>query len=199
MPSIFEETLKLLEQKNQESLLKSMDNVHHKGLFSLVVGGTENGHLTRVFIATKKIKPYAVQLHSHTYNLKIGVIKGQFVHHITHECGLNAKGMNVARLKKYKYQSPLNDGNGLEYLDTLPYSLYDCNVPDGGEMYLNAEDIHSVSASKGAMWIVQELGFKNKHSTVLGRDFVVDGLYTQPLQYQVNDMWQKVYTEIKKL
>lgn len=197
--SIFETALRLLEERNKESLEKSLDNVHHDGLFSLVIGGTENGLLTRVFIATKKIKPYTVQLHSHTYNLKLGVIKGHFLHHTAVECGEGAKGMNVASMKLYKYQSPLNGGKGLELIGNRKYSLYDHYIPVGAEIFLNSDDIHTVSVSKGTMWIVQELGFNKNHSSVIGTEFIADGLYTQPLQYQVNDMWQKVYQEIKKL
>ena len=65
--------------------------------------------------------------------------------------------------------------------------------------------VHSDKAQKaikkieGTMWVLQEHGFKTHESIVLGRKFITDGLYTIPKQYQVNDMWQKVYASLKKL
>ena len=50
---IFEQTLKLMENVSKDSLDKSIEDCHVAGLFSLVVGGTENGELTRIFYATK--------------------------------------------------------------------------------------------------------------------------------------------------
>lgn len=194
MENIFKRTLRLMEEPNVESLQMSMNDVHQKGLFSLVVGGTENCKLTRIFIAKNKIKPFAAQLHSHVYDLNIGVIKGTFLHHSAHECGRNAKGVNLGT---YKYQSPLNGGAGLEYIEDKPYSLYDNYVPETGSFYLNHNDIHTVSASKGTMWIVEELGVKSKSSIVVGKRFIVDGLYNQPKQYQVNDMYQIVKRELE--
>lgn len=194
MKNIFERTLDLMNSPDPESLLMSMDDVHQKGLFSLVVGGTENCKLTRIFIAKNKIKPFAAQLHSHVYDLNIGVIKGTFLHHSAHECGRNAKGVNLGT---YKYQSPLNGGVGLEYIEDKPYSLYDNYVPETGCIQLSHNDIHTVSVSKGTMWIVEELGVKSKSSIVVGKRFIVDGLYNQPKQYQVNDMYQIVKRELE--
>ena len=50
---IFEHTLELMENISYEALNKSIADCHIDGLFSLVVGGTENGELTRIFYATK--------------------------------------------------------------------------------------------------------------------------------------------------
>ena len=197
--SIFHYALGLMNNQNEGSLLKSLDNVHHKGLFSLVIGGNENGSLTRVFIATKKIKMSAIQLHSYTYDLSIGVIKGEFMHHTAMQLGCGAVGANSIKLDKYRYRSPLNGGNGLEFLEDATYLVQSSNIPEGGEVLLSHTDIHSVSVSKGAMWVLQEHGFKTHKSIVLGRKFITDGLYTIPKQYQVNDMWQKVYASLKKL
>ena len=62
---LFDEVLEMMRNPNKDSLVKSLADVHCKGLFSLVVGGTENGNLTRIFYATKKIKPFDIQFHSH--------------------------------------------------------------------------------------------------------------------------------------
>ena len=39
----------------------------------------------------------------------------------------------------------------------------------------------------------------NHHTFTWADDLETDGLYTIPKQYQVNDMWQKVYASLKKL
>jgi len=66
---------------------------------------------------------------------------------------------------------------------------------------MNETDIHTISCSKGSIWIVEELGFKTEESTVLGVPFTVDGLYTEPTMFQINDKCQivlKYVTEMLK-
>ena len=74
MKSIFKIAHELVHDENitWDTLDLSMADVHHKGLYSIVIGGTEHGELTRVFIATEKIEPYVLKLHSHTYDLRLG-------------------------------------------------------------------------------------------------------------------------------
>lgn len=203
--SIFTHALNLMDNQDPKSLEKSIDNCHHKGLFSLVIGGTENGKLTRVFIATKKIKLSGCTFHSHTYDLTIGVIKGEFMHHIAKDSDMfmmNSSPTDVmfnwVRLPTYHYQSPLNNGKGLEFDSMKEYYINSTVVPAGGEIHLRHTDIHSVTVSEGTMWVLQEHGFETDKSTVIGKPFTVDGLYTPPKQYQVNDMWQLVYNELKE-
>lgn len=198
MISLFKQVLEMMNNQDQEALQKSMDNVHHEGLFSLVIGGKENGRLTRVFIATQKIKPFACQLHSHCYDLKIGVIKGEFLHHEAVRTSVD-HNVGLCSLPTYLYHSPLNGGNGLEFEGHEKYILCDRYIPPAGEAFLHHHDIHTVSVSKGTMWIVQEQGFQSNVSTVVGKRFVLDNLYKQPQQYQINDMWQKVYEEVKQI
>lgn len=50
-------------------------------------------------------------------------------------------------------------------------------------MYLPPDLVHSVSCSKGSMWVVQELGFQDDSSTVLGTNFSTEGLYNEPKQF----------------
>ena len=69
----------------------------------------------------------------------------------------------------------------------------------GSQISLTANDIHTVSCSKGSIWVVEEKGFESNKSTVLGVPFILDGLYTKPELYQVNDMCQHVAKELKTL
>lgn len=182
----------LLKSPSGESLAMSMDEVHHKGLFSLVIGGTEHGKLTRVFIASKKIKPFAVQLHSHRYNIKLTAVKGVVVQHEA------AEGVDV-KLSKYHYQSPLNGGSGLTYQEDSLYDLKEYSVPVGSSVEMGCNAIHTVSCTKGSIWIVEEKGFETERSVVLGVPFILTGLYKQPKQFQVNDSVQLVMKELKKI
>lgn len=197
---IFDEVYKMMRNPNQDALSKSLNDVHLNGVFSLVVGGTENGLLTRAFIATKKIKPFDIQFHSHRYHLTIGVIHGNFKHHIAYETTHDDYRLyHDVKLNTFKYKSPLNGGNGLTKTGSSCYSLRSYDVPVGGEMFLPHDLIHSVSVSKGSVWIVQEHGFVDDSSTVLGTPFITEGLYNEPKQYQVNDMYQLVFEKLKKL
>ena len=66
----------------------SLKNCHAKGLFSLVVE-SNNGQLLRVFVAQEDVNPFDIQLHSHKYDLTIGVLCGEFTHHdATDWCGV---------------------------------------------------------------------------------------------------------------
>jgi hypothetical protein len=196
---IFKDLHKMLLNVNKESLDKSIADCHIKGCFSLVVGGTEHGNLTRVFIATKKIKPFDIQFHSHRYDLKIGVIHGVFEHHIAYPLNRDAVNPNFVTLKEYDYKSPLNGGNGLVFTGVNKFCVESAKIPIGGELYLDSKDIHSVSVSKGSIWVVQELGFQDDSSVVLGTDFSTEGLYNKPEQFQVNNMYEQVLKHLKKL
>ena len=197
---VFEELYEMMMNVSKDSLDMSIADCHVKGCFSLVVGGTEHGKLTRVFIATKKIYPFDIQFHSHRYDLKIGVIHGVFDHHIA-EGAFDQEYLDghCVKLKKYEYLSPLNGGNGLKHVGEHCWNLKSYRVPVGGEMYLPSELIHSVSCKKGSIWVVQEQGFNCDSSVVLGTDFSTDGLYNKPEQFQVNNMYEQVLKHLKKL
>lgn len=202
---IFDEVYKLMTGLiDPETLSKSLADVHIKGVFSLVVGGTDNGSLTRIFVANKKIKPFDIQFHSHRYNLTIGVVHGCFEHHVANHLSnewtsYSRLCKNNIKLKTYIYRSPLNGGNGLTYLSDANYTLESYQIPVGGEINLSANELHSVSCSKGTIWIVKEHGFVEDSSIVLGNSFITEGLYNQPQQYQVNDNFQLVLEKLKKL
>lgn len=178
------------------SLDLSITDVHAKGLFSLVVDGTEFGKLTRIFIADKKIKPFDVQLHTHRYPLRLTTICGKFTHHLAIE---TPQPQYNSKMTKYSYKSFLLGGSGLSYLDEVNVVFEDYLVPPASQIELGVEDFHTVSVSKGTMWIVEELGFEKDSSEVLGVPFITEGLYNQPEMFQVNDKCQLVLKELKKI
>ena len=196
---IFDELHEMMLNVDKQSLDMSITDCHLKGCFSLVVGGTEHGKLTRVFVATKKIKPFDIQFHSHRYDLKLGVIHGVFEHHVAYPLNHDTINPNFVALKEYSYKSPLNGGNGLTFTGVNKFSVESAKVPVGGELYLDCKDIHSVSVSKGSIWVVQEQGFNQDSSVVLGTDFSTEGLYNKPEQFQVNNMYEQVLNKLKKL
>ena len=206
---IFDEILKMMTTPNQTALDMSLSDCHVDGLFSLVVGGEKDestgklkhGTLTRVFVATKKIKPFDIQFHSHRYGLKIGVIDGVFEHHVAYPYSVHdgIGSLNTIKMKAFHYKSPLNGGTGLEYVQDGNFKLESYKIPKGGEVFLESYEIHSVSCSKGSVWIVQEQGFDCDHSVVLGTSFQTEGLYNTPKQFQTNDIFTLVYDKLKKL
>ena len=190
MKTIFKIAHELVHNENitWDTLDLSMADVHHKGLYSIVIGGIEHGELTRVFIATEKIEPYALKLHSHTYDLRLGVIKGVFQHFQAVECGEGAKGPGSIYLDKYEYKSPLNGGNGLKYIKRAPYSIMNHYVPPSGEVFFDSSIIHTVAVEAGTMWIIKECGKKTKTSIVLGEKFTTENLYTKMDRLEL-DRW----------
>lgn len=184
--------LDLLKNATEETLNMSLDNCHAEGLFSLVIGGTHNGNLTRAFIANKEIKPYDVQLHTHTYGLSLTVLSGSFLHHTVRVAPDNGNTDNYPiHLLQYKYTSPLNGGNGLVDDGWIDCSIQSNYLPPGAIVsYMGNLDIHTVSCSAGTVWIVEECGFKQRFSYVYGKKFNLDNLYLRPSQYQINDAVQ---------
>lgn len=193
----FKKILDLLNNPNQESLKLSMNDVHHKGLFSLVIGGVEFGKLTRVFIANEKIKPFEVQLHSHRYPIRLTTIKGKIKHFAAFRS--EVVDCHTVSLSEFDYKSPLNGGNGLKYLQETNVIIKDYILPIGASLEMTENEIHTVSCSKGSIWIVEELGFKTDKSQVLGVPFITDGLYQEPKSFQVNDNHQLVKKEVAKI
>ena len=193
----FKKIFDLLKNPNQESLKLSMNDVHHKGLFSLVIDGTEFGNLTRAFIADEKIKPFEVQLHSHRYPIRLTTIKGQIKHVVAFRSEI--VDCHTVSLSEFDYKSPLNGGKGLSYEKETNVIIKDYHLPIGSTLQMTENEFHTVSCDKGSIWIVEEQGFKNDFSKVLGVPFVTDGLYNPPASFQINDKCQIVAKEIKKL
>jgi hypothetical protein len=165
---------------NTPDLSKSLNNVHYPGMFSLVFNGTKNGQLTRAFIAKKKLPPYKVQFHSHRYDLLITPLTDGIVHHTLID------GDELCA-PAYKYRSPLNGGNGLSWHNIGYYDVKSSPMIVGATYSLSSDDIHTMSCKKDSVWIVEELGFRSETSLVVGVPFHLDGLYTVPEQFQVND------------
>lgn len=187
----------MLENPDADALEMSLDNVHSEGLFSLVLGGTEHGKLTRVFVANKKLKPFGVQLHTHRYSIKLTVIKGHVKHYTTTDCeSINHESVV---LPQYKYKSVLNGGFGIRYMKDRVVQVKEFTIPVGATVHMNSDQFHTVSCSKGSMWIVEEQGFEKDHSLLLGVPFTVNDLYTKPRGSQVMDMFNAVHAVVKNL
>ena len=166
----------------------------HIGLFSLVIGGGESGTLKRIFIAHKDIKSYDVQLHTHRYPIILTHLKGYLRDHqaIHDENGRN-------KLNVFSYRSPLNGGKGLSYKCDMQFNITEYHLPVGTQITMDTSQFHTVSCKAGAIWMVEELGFKTKESKVLGVPFTIDGLYNKPEQFQINDNVQTVLRQVNWL
>lgn len=210
----------ILRKPNQESLKMSLAETHHPNVFSLVIDGTEAGNLTRVFIAKGKLKPFEVQLHSHRYPIRLTTIAGSIKHFIAKEIDDNprqsvyhgnvtsyARDNKVLRKSKdrslfmseFEYKSPLNKGQGLKYNRDVEIMIDEYPLPVGSTVNMSENDVHTMSCSKGSIWIVEEQGFKSDSSIVLGVPFITDGLYNKPQQFQINDNVQIVLSTINKI
>lgn len=198
MEEYLKRILRLVDNPNNESLRFSMRNVHARGIFSLVIDGDEPGKLTRVFISNRKLKPFQVQLHTHRYPVTISILKGNITHH-TAESAKLMDDRNKVWISQYKYRSVLNGGTGLEYVGMVSKELKEYKLPIGSKIDLETYEYHTMSCSKGSIWVVEEKGFERDYSMVLGVPFVTDNLYNEPAMFQVVDNCQKVSRTIKNL
>lgn len=187
----------LVKNPNPESLKLSLADTHQKGIFSLVIDGTEFGKLTRVFIVETKLKPFEVQFHTHRYPIRLTMIKGNIRHYIASP--VNVKDAHTVELSEFEYKSPLNGGSGLKYLQESTFVIKDYSLPIGSTVEMNETEYHTMSCSKGSIWIVEEKGFKTESSKVLGVPFITDGLYNEPKMFQVNDKCQILAKELKRI
>lgn len=190
----------ILKKPNQDSLNLSMSDTHHKGIFSLVIDGTEFGKLTRVFVAHQQLLPFEVQLHTHRYNIDITVIKGQIRHYVADILPDHVVPQaDIQTMSLFDYKSPLNGGEGLRYKKDVPVQINEYGLPVGSTLHMHCNEYHTMSCSKGSIWIVEEQGFKSESSKVLGVPFVVDDLYNEPKSFQINDNFQIVKKAIKEI
>lgn len=97
------------------------------------------------------------------------------------------------------YKSPLNGGNGLRYLKDVKGSIVTQTLPIGTTSEMKGNEIHTISCSKGSIWIVDEQGFTTDRSLVVGVPFQTDGLYKDPKQFQTNDNFTKVKSILKNI
>lgn len=186
-----------IRNANPETLSKSLNNVHANGMFSLVIGGTENGKLLRVFIAHEKLKPYDVQLHTHRYPINLTTIKGNIKHYLA--VIENDQAYNTQKMSMFDYKSPLNGGVGLTYESDEEVKIREQHIPPGSTIHLGVNDFHTISCNKGSIWVVEELGFEKESSKVLGVPFITESLYTAPQQFQINDNYQLVKQELSRI
>ncbi|MDA8708612.1 hypothetical protein N9M10_04485 [Hellea sp.] len=104
-----------------------------------------------------------------------------------------ASAQGAIEMPTYKYKSALNGGDGvLRYVDERSILIDEYVIPPAATLYLKHSDVHTVSCSKGAIWVVEELGFRANETTVLGSPFCVDDLYRKPKQFEINNAYQKL-------
>lgn len=184
----------LLKNPKQESLNLSLHNTHHKGVFSLVIDGLEFGKLTRIFISNHEIKPNTVQLHTHRYPIRITAIKGDIKQHRAYPTEI--EDSYSTQLSVFRYDSPINGGNGLSYLKEGFFILKDHSFPVGSSMQMNEDEFHTMSCSEGSIWVVEEQGFKKDYSMVLGIPFTTNNFYTKACPLIIQQSVDLVSTEL---
>ncbi|WZE63552.1 hypothetical protein PANI_CDS0032 [Maribacter phage Panino] len=189
--------LTYFEIPDLSALNLSMNNVHYKGMFSLVIQGSEFGKLKRVFIAGEELREHEVQFHTHRYPITLTVLKGTVRHHTA--TPTQDTDQSVVSLSIWDYLSPLNGGVGLTYHGEGGFKLDDYSLPETSTIYIEPHEYHTMSVSKGAIWVVEEYGFETEGSKVLGVPFILDDLYTKPKSFQTYGMFQRVKKQLKSL
>lgn len=170
-------TLKeLICNPNPESLAKTRGDVHAEGLYSIPFAGQENGKLSRAFIAFDPVKPFDIQLHTHCYPIRITVLQGYVKHHVATPVDEFVPG--CITIDKWQYRSPVRHGDSkFTYAGEHHLQLQEYSLPIGSSITLAPTDIHTVSCSKGSIWVVEEQGYVTEESMLFGIPFTADTMY----------------------
>lgn len=180
---------------DEKTLSMSLSDVHAKGMFSLVISGNEPGKLIRVFIAKEKLRAFDVAMHTHRYPVKITAIKGK----INQIIGTPTVNDIYPVMSVYNYKSFLNGGEGLSYINETPVIINEFTQPISSCLKMGSDIFHTMSCSKGSIWIVEEMGFETDSSKVIGIPFTSENLYNKPEMFQVNHAAQLVLKELNLL
>ena len=186
----FQYFLDLIQKAPEETLNLSLVDVHHKGIFSLVIKGTRFGELTRVFISDVQINPFEVQLHTHRYPLQITALVGEIIHHVAFKSEI--EDLHTITIPCFNYHSPMNGEKKIEYVNDLHFIVKSYNMPIGSSVYMTEHDFHTMSCSKGSIWVVEEQGFRSDYSRFLGIPFETTNFYKKPTNYQLNSKRKQV-------
>ena len=198
--NIFKEACDYLSKEpNRQNIDMSLKNTHVKGMYSIVLNIDNDGNLFRVFYATEEIKPYEIALHEHRYNLTLGFIDGCIKQHSLIETYTEVCTCERVDLPVFKYETPLNGGNGLTYIVDIFAYIISTDMPLYSSVYLNANDIHTISCTKDSMWIVREetLGYNKNYSYVYGKPFTTDGLYDKISDEEYNNIFNLIKDKLK--
>lgn len=206
--NIFKEACDYLSKEpNRQNIDMSLKNTHVKGMYSIVLNIDNDGNLFRVFYATEEIKPYEIALHEHRYSLTLGFIDGCVKQHSLIETSLIETYGETGEtyicerisLPVFKYDTPLNGGNGLTYIEDIFAYIISTDMPLYSSVYLNADDIHTISCTKSSMWIVREenLGYNKNYSYVYGKPFTTDGLYDKISDEEYNNIFNLIKDKLK--
>ena len=200
--NIFKEACNYLSKEpNRQNIDMSLKNTHVKGMYSIVLNIDNDGNLFRVFYATEEIKPYEIALHEHRYNLTLGFIDGCIKQHSLIETYTEVCTCERIDLPVFKYETPLNGGNGLTYIVDIFAYIISTDMPLYSSVYLNANDIHTISCTKDSMWIVREetLGYNKNYSYVYGKPFTTDGLYDKISDEEYNNIFNLIKDKLKPI
>ena len=198
--NIFKEACNYLSKEpNRQNIDMSLKNTHVKGMYSIVLNIDNDGNLFRVFYATEEIKPYEIALHEHRYSLTLGFIDGCIKQHSLIETYTEVCACERIGLPVFKYETPLNGGNGLTYIEDIFAYIISTDMPLYSSVYLNADDIHTISCTKGSMWIVAEerLRYNKNYSYVYGKPFTTDGLYDKISDEEYNNIFNLIKDKLK--
>ena len=186
----------LINNAPQEAIDMSLDDVHAPDLFSLVFHCDENKKLKRAFIAGADITPYQIQLHTHRYPLRITVIQGTVTHHRAVEVasGHIEHYQNRVFMDSMSYRSAIvagEDAGKVEVIaENVELSVSDFVIPPGASIELTEHDIHTVSCSAKAIWIVEELPIEKpcEITKMYGVPFKTVSMYEKPLPDYLHHM-----------
>lgn len=198
---------KLILNAPSSALEMSLDNVHAPDLFSLVFHCDENKRLKRAFMAGTEIAPYDIQLHTHRYPLRITVIQGTVTHHRAVEVAAGHTGyyQNRVFLDSMSYRSaivPGEDAGKVEVIgENVELSVSDFVIPPGASIELTEHDIHTVSCSAKAIWIVEELPIEKpcEITKMYGVPFKTISMYEKPLPVYLHHMHNVLVRAIQVL
>jgi hypothetical protein len=101
-----------------------------------------------------------VMPHNHRYDFTSTVLAGRLVNH-TYSEGSGFRDDSVLRANKFVYFTPLNGGDGFDFLKEIEFrSTGDFTYYRGGTCHSKANDIHTISVKAGTVLLLTQFADK---------------------------------------
>ena len=139
-------------------------NMHLPGLHSITLIDDDKRRV-RVYIATEDIKPGQLAFHAHAYDLCLHVMRGE-LRHETASFVVDRSPTHKEQERFAAYEHRREKGGTFFYTidPTITYRAVERRakiVQQGKEVWLHADDYHTLECAKGTVWLICEQPFEH--------------------------------------
>lgn len=146
-------------------------NMHLPGLHSITLIDDPQRRV-RMYIATESIKADQLAYHAHSYSLNMHVLHGPVRNETACFVLDRSPPLGTSYVRYHAYEYRKENGKAFFYgcIDKPTYRAVDrqTKILSGGmEMYLHADDYHTVECGPDCAWLITELPFEPNGQTTV--------------------------------